>query len=48
LLPLTHVVTLLRGLWAGGSWGDYEKEVIILVGIAVLCTSISAKTFRWE
>lgn len=48
VLPLTHVVTLLRGLWAGGAWGDYSKEVIILVVLAVLAVVVSAKTFRWE
>jgi len=48
VLPLTHAVTLLRGLWAGGAWGDYPKEVIILVGVAILGVIISARTFRWE
>lgn len=48
VLPLTHVVTLLRGLWAGGAWGDYSKEVFILVLLAVLAVIVSAKTFRWE
>ena len=48
VLPLTHVVSLLRGLWAGGTWGDYSKEVIILVALAVLSVIVSAKTFRWE
>jgi ABC-2 type transport system permease protein len=48
LLPLTHVVSLLRGLWAGGAWGDYTTEVIILVVIAIVSVIASAKTFRWE
>lgn len=48
VLPLTHVVTLLRGLWAGGAWGDYSKEVIILVVLGVLAVAVSAKSFRWE
>jgi ABC-2 type transport system permease protein len=48
VLPLTHVVTLLRGLWAGGAWGDYSKEVIILLVLAVLAVVVSTKTFRWE
>ena len=30
-LPLTHVVTLLRGLWIGESWSQHTSEVIILV-----------------
>ena len=48
VLPLTHVVTLLRGLWAGGNWGDYSREVIILFVLAILAVFVSAKTFRWE
>ena len=48
LLPLTHVVTLLRGLWAGGAWADYTKEVAILVVISIVSVAISAKTFKWE
>jgi len=48
VLPLTHVVTLLRGLWAGGAWGDYLKEVLVLVALIVVAVIVSAKTFRWE
>lgn len=48
ILPLTHVVTLLRGLWMGGSWADYWREVVILLGILAAGLAISAKTFRWE
>jgi len=48
VLPLTHVVTLLRGLWAGGVWSNYAREVIVLVAVAVVATTISSRTFRWE
>lgn len=48
VLPLTHVVTLLRGLWAGGAWSDYWTEVIILVVVMIVAVLVSAKTFRWE
>src|SRR5689334_20995838 len=48
LLPLTHVVTLLRGLWAGGSWGNYVMEISVLAGTAIAAVLISIKTFRWE
>lgn len=47
-LPLTHVVTMLRGLWAGDPWSQHLMEVGILVGIMVVCTAISARVFRWE
>ena len=47
-LPLTHVVTLLRGLWTGDTWSQHTTEVIVLSCIMVLGVLISAKTFRWE
>ena len=47
-LPLTHVVTLLRGLWIGESWSQHTTEVLVLAGILVVGVLISIKTFRWE
>jgi ABC-2 type transport system permease protein len=48
VLPLAHAVSLLRGLWTGGAWGDYTKEVVVLLTLAVLCAIVSARTFKWE
>jgi ABC-2 type transport system permease protein len=47
-VPLTYVVNLLRGLWAGEAWGDHLLETGVLVLMLVLGIIISAKTFRWE
>jgi uncharacterized phage infection (PIP) family protein YhgE len=47
-IPLTYVVNLLRGLWAGESWGVHLLDVGVLVGMLLLGIFISAKTFRWE
>lgn len=47
-LPLTHVVTLLRGLWTGNAWATYVREVLILTGIFAVSFVLSARTFRWE
>lgn len=47
-IPLTYVVNLLRGLWVGETWGAHLLDVGVLVGMLVLGTIISAKTFRWE
>lgn len=47
-LPLTYVVTLLRGLWVGDPWSMHLTEVLVLVGILVVGVLISIKTFRWE
>jgi ABC-2 type transport system permease protein len=48
ILPLTHVVTLLRGLWVGDGWVEHFTEVGILAAILVAGVIVSAKTFRWE
>ena len=47
-LPLTYVVTLLRGLWIGDPWSQHLTEVFVLLGMLVLGVIISVKTFRWE
>lgn len=47
-LPLTHVVTLLRGLWAGDSWGQHLTELAVLLAVLVVGTALSAWAFRWE
>jgi ABC-2 type transport system permease protein len=47
-IPLTYVVSLLRGLWTGAPWGNHLLDVGVLVGMLLLGIIISAKTFRWE
>jgi ABC-2 type transport system permease protein len=48
LIPLSYVVDLLRGLWAGNAWGEHLLEVAVLIGMLVIGVAVSAKTFRWE
>jgi ABC-2 type transport system permease protein len=47
-LPLTHVVTLLRGLWYAERWGEHLTEVTVLVGVLILGLFIVARTFQWK
>jgi len=47
-IPLTHVVTLLQGLWFGDPLGKHLLEIGVLAGLLVLGVAISAKAFRWE
>jgi len=47
-IPLTHVVTLLKGLWFGEGWDKHLTEVIVLAGLLLVGVVVSAKTFRWE
>ena len=48
IFPMTHVTTLMRGLWIGQSLVEHMKEVAVLLGILVAGVIISAKIFRWE
>ena len=47
-IPLTYVVNLLCGLWAGQPWGNHLLDVGVLVGMLVLGVVVSLKLFRWE
>jgi len=47
-IPLTHVVTLMRGLWVGESWAKHQTEVAVLGGVLVVGIILSARFFRWE
>jgi len=47
-IPLTHVVTLLRGLWFGESLSEHLVEIAVLGGVLVVGTIIATRAFRWE
>jgi ABC-2 type transport system permease protein len=47
-IPLTHVVTLMRGLWTGASWGKHLTEAAVLGGVLLVGMLLSARFFRWE
>ena len=47
-LPLSYVVRLIQGLWFGELWSDLWLSVLVLIGMLVIATAISAKIFRWE
>jgi ABC-2 type transport system permease protein len=48
VLPLTHGVELLKGIWLGGKLSDYLLEIIVLLCIFAVCTTIAVKSFKWE
>lgn len=48
VLPLTHGVRMISGVWLGGSLGDFTSELIVLGAVAVVFTTVSALLFRWE
>jgi ABC-2 type transport system permease protein len=48
VLPLTHVVTLLRGLWIGDPWSQHLTEAAVLGAVLVAGVAVSAWVFRWD
>lgn len=46
LLPTTHAVTLMEGVWAGTGWG--WTSPVALVATCAICGLITVRYFRWE
>jgi ABC-2 type transport system permease protein len=47
-VPLTYVVSLLKGILMGESWRAHATDVGALVVVFVLCIALSSRVFRWE
>ncbi len=47
-IPLTHLVTLMKGLWFGEAWSQHWTEVAVLTGCLLIGGVVAAWTFRWE
>lgn len=48
LLPMTHAVALMQGVWDGEGWGAHLGDVAALVIFAAFCVALSVRVFRWE
>ncbi|MGN0622665.1 MAG: ABC transporter permease [Oscillospiraceae bacterium] len=48
VLPLTQGIKLMKAVSMGSQLENVWKIIVLLVGIAVICTAISVKVFRWE
>jgi ABC-2 type transport system permease protein len=48
LLPMTYVVSLLHGVWAGHSWLAHLGDIGALAISAAVFVALSARVFRWE
>jgi ABC-2 type transport system permease protein len=48
LLPTTHAVTLMKGIWAGEGWGAQLDTLGALALIFTACMAFSSRWFRWE
>jgi ABC-2 type transport system permease protein len=47
-IPMTHVVTLMRGLWTGEPLAAHGFEFIFLGAMMVICVAAASFLFRWE
>ncbi|MGI8402039.1 MAG: ABC transporter permease [Gemmatimonadaceae bacterium] len=48
LLPTTHAVALLQGVWNGSGWGAHWVNVAALLVLFAAYTAFSTRVFRWE
>ncbi len=48
LLPTTHAVALLDGVWDGSGWGAHWVNVVALLALFAAYTALSTRVFRWE
>jgi ABC-2 type transport system permease protein len=48
VLPTTHAVTLMQGIWDGAGWGAHWTNVTALALVFVVCCAVSTRVFRWE
>ena len=48
LLPTTHAVALLDGVWDGSGWAAHWVNVAALLVLFAAYTALSTKVFRWE
>lgn len=47
-LPLTQGIKMLKGISLGAGLEEYIPQLIIMVGIGVVCIGVSVRFFRWE
>lgn len=48
LMPLTHAVSLLQGLWQGHAWVDHGRDLAGLALTSGACAALASRVFRWE
>lgn len=48
ILPMTYIVSLLRGIWSGASWFAHLGDLAALAVLSIVCTAIAARAFKWE
>ncbi len=47
-LPLFYVVNLIKGMWFGDPWNAHWLDVIVLLGVMIVCLGIASRLFKWK
>lgn len=48
VLPLTHAIRMMQGIWLGESLWNFKVEIAVLGGILLAGTFVAARLFRWD
>ena len=48
VLPTTHAVALLQGVWDGSGWAAHWVNAVALLVLFGAYTALSTRVFRWE
>jgi len=48
MVPLSYAVSLLKGIYQGRPWSAHVTDVLALIVIFLVCTSLSSRLFRWS
>jgi ABC-2 type transport system permease protein len=48
LMPMSHAVSLLRGIWHGEGWLAHASEAGVLAVMFLAFTALASRVFRWE
>ena len=48
VLPTTHAVALLQGVWDGSGWAAHWGDVAALLALFAAYAALSTRFFRWE
>ena len=48
ILPLTHAIRMMQGIWLGESLWNFKVEIAVLGGILLAGTFVATRLFRWD
>ena len=48
MLPTTHAVALMQGVWDGSGWGAHWMNAVALLVVFGVCSALATRWFRWE